>query len=616
MSDNNERQWFENSNVPSDARRNSKNRPPKKGPADSARKNRKAIQVQGGNKGQNRPPRPNGPKPASQGQSGKPQGTRPQGQPGNTNAPVNQGKNPSKGNKPAVNPQGKPAGKKSPSKPMAGQKRSQGKPDSKSSRKPSNSNQTPFPMKEEAIRAEEKKRIEAKKKAEAREEEKAKKAEAAIKAKSDPKDIRKKSARRSALFNSALATVAVLVAVIVVFVIVHHFYNYFAVKPNLEFVTTGSIEHTIGSRAIFVRDESIVISGHSGDVVTEAAEGSRVAAGQSLAMVVPDDMQAVVINLRNTQSQISDVQQELIAQGLAEGAENIYSDINQSLDPIVNMLRLDASVGNLSEISSYSSSISVLLNQRELELSELDFDDERLRTLRSDERGYESTLESRATVVNATEPGIVSYKLDGLENTLSFEVLMNTDAGSIRDFINNGVGVIPSNLRVEAGQPIARIAQNNEQYIACFLNESDAPSSAFEIGTQHTIIVGSEGVSIGKCIVERIQITDNGNYLVVFSTTRYVEDLLDVRTADIEVVITETTGMRVPTSSLVNPDYSRGVATIYVNDQGFCTELGVLIQDYDREFAIISPMGDAHSPSLQTVYITNPNSARPGDQVS
>ena len=430
-----------------------------------------------------------------------------------------------------------------------------------------------------------------------------------------PDEIRKKSSRRKALMNSVLAVTLVLAGVLVLMFVVHHLFDYFAVKPNLEFVTNGSIEHTIGARAIIVRDESVIVSDHGGDFVTQAAEGSRVAAGQSIAMVVPDDMQTVVENLRNTQSQISDVQQELIANGSADGADVIYSDINQSLTPIINMLRIDSMNGNISELSSYASSISVLLNQRELELSDIDLDDERLRVLRADERGYESQLENRASVINASEPGIISFKLDGLETVINFEVLLNADPGTIRDYIDNATGVITSDLVVEAGDNVARIANNQEQYIACFLNESDAPSSAFEIGSQHTVIVGSEGLSIGKCIVQRIQPTSNGNYLVVFSTTRYVEDLLDIRSADIEVVITETRGLRVPVSSLVDPDYGRGVATMYINDQGFCSQIGVLIVDYDREFAIVKPMGDGSVPDLQTVYITNPDSVSPGDQV-
>lgn len=568
MSDNENRQWFEQGEDPKSRKKVGGKKPSTgapKAPVDPSRKKRKA-QRSPDNFGK-RPSRPDG----SKSQGNKPQGNKSQGKP--------QAKN-------KANPQGKGAPQKKP----------QPKPIPENNKKRRNEPKSePRPQPAIPMKGEEEKRASSN---------------------PTPNEIRKKSSRRKALVNSAVAVALVLAGILVLMFVVHHLFDYFAVKPNLEFVTNGSIEHTIGSRAIIVRDENVIISDHGGDFVTEAAEGSRVAAGQSIAMVVPSDMQAVVDNLRNTQSQISDVQQELIANGSAEGADVIYRDIDQSLTPIINMLRIDSIDGNLSELSSYSSSISVLLNQRELELADLDFDDERLRVLRSDERGYESQLENRASVINAPEPGIVSFKLDGLETVLNFEVLLNADAGTIGDYIDDAVGVIQSDLTVLAGDSVARIASNEVQYIACFLNESDAPSSAFEVGSLHTIIVGSEGLSIGKCEVQRITPTSNGDYLVVFSTTRYVEDLLDVRSADIEVVITETRGMRVPVSSLVNPDYSRGVATLYINDQGFCSELGVLIEDYDREFAIIRPMGDGSVPNLQTVYITNPGSVSPGDQVS
>lgn len=585
MSDNENKQWFEQSDKDRERRRSrTGGKKPASGapkaPVDPARRKRKAQHTNAPDG--KRPPKPqqpgankNGNHPGSK-PGNKPQGNKPQG---NKN-----GNRPQSGEKQQVKM------------PQQGKKPQQGKrPEPKHRNEPKPIPQAAIPMKGEP-------------------EPKSSK-EIKSQANPTPNEIRKKSSRRKALINSAVAIALVLAGVLVLLFVVHHLFDYFAVKPNLEFVTNGSIEHTIGSRAIIVRNESVIASDHGGDFVTQAAEGSRVAAGQSIAMVVPSDMQTVVENLRSTQSQISDVQQELIANGLAEGADVIYNDIDQSLNPIINMLRIDSIEGNLSELSSYSSSISVLLNQRELELAGLDFDDERLRVLRSDERGYESQLQNRASIINATEPGIVSFKLDGLETVLNYEVLLNADPGTIGDYINNATGVITSDLVVEAGDNVARIASNQDQYIACFLNESDAPSAAFEVGSQHTIIVGSEGLSIGKCIVERIQPTSNGNYLVVFSTTRYVEDLLDVRSVDIEVVITETRGLRVPVSSLVNPDYNRGVATLYINDQGFCNELGVLIVDYDREFAIITPMGDGSVPNLQTVYITNPNSVSPGDQV-
>lgn len=584
MSDQDNKQWFEQRDQDKERRRSrTGGKKPASGapkaPADPSRRKRDPNRTQAAPSGK-RPPRPDQP---GQKSVNKP-GQKAAQKPGQHKKPA-QGKNPQAKSNPQVK------GKR----PQDGKRPNQSKrpQDVKRPEKKRISEPTPIPQAAIPMKGEESKSS----------------------ANPTPNEIRKKSSRRKALVNSGVAVALVLAGVLVLLFVVHHLFDYFAVKPNLEFVTNGTIEHTIGSRAIIVRNESVITSDHGGDFVTQAAEGSRVAAGQSIAMVVPADMQTVVENLRSTQSQISDVQQELIANGLAEGADVIYSDIDQSLNPIINMLRIDSIEGNLSELSSYSSSISVLLNQRELELADLDFDDERLRTLRSDERGYESQLQNRASVINATEPGIVSFKLDGLETVLNYEVLLNADPGTINDYINNAVGVITSDLVVEAGDNVARIASNQDQYIACFLNESDAPSAAFEVGSQHTIIVGSEGLSIGKCVVERIQSVSNGNYLVVFSTTRYVEDLLDIRSVDIEVVITETRGLRVPSSSLVNPDYDRGIASLYINDQGFCSEIGVLIVDYDREFAIVTPMGDGSVPNLQTVYITNPSSVRPGDQV-
>lgn len=428
------------------------------------------------------------------------------------------------------------------------------------------------------------------------------------------KEGKKKRAKKANLRNGIVSFLLIIMAVTVLMFVVHHLFNYIAVKPQLSFISEGSIEHTIGARAIIVRKEEVIASGVSGDLVTQAAEGSRVAKDQSIALVVPDGMQSTVDNLRNTQSQISDVQQELIENGEADGASAIYNEINGSVEPIIDMMRTDAMNGNISDMSSYSSSITVLLSQRESELSELDFDDERLSVLRSTAQSYEEQLENSSARIRASKPGIISFKLDGQEGELSFDMLLSADPSEIRERINSSTGIITSDLFIDPGEAVARIASNEKQYIACFLSGSSASPAAFEVGSLHTINVGSEGISIGKCKVERVESTNDG-LLVVFSTTRYVEELLDLRTVDIEVVINESTGLRVPVGCLVNPDYNRQVATIYVNNEGFADEVDVLIVDNDREFAIIQPIGDNTVPNMQTVIITNPSSIKPGEKV-
>lgn len=426
---------------------------------------------------------------------------------------------------------------------------------------------------------------------------------------------KQKKASKSAFWSGLSLWFIVPVIVVILFFIIYHLTNYMAVKPVQSFITSGTIEHTIGAKAMIVRNEKVIESTCKGDLVTKSTEGARVYASQQLAMVVPSDMASVVNDLRNTQSQISDVQLELIQQGMASGADKIYSDIDEQMVPIIDSLRQDSMNSDLSNISSYQSSIGVLIEQRENLLLQVDFDDERLNDLRRDEKNYENQLSRSATMIYATNPGIVSFKVDGNEAILTFDYMLNGDGDEITKYIDEAVGVIPTDTYIDIGDGVARIAKNEEQYIAVVLTNNADNNKAFAVDTKHNINIPTEGVTIDNCKVVRETVVSDG-LLVVFSTTKHVENLVDLRSVDIEIVITEARGMKVSVNSLVNPDYDRGIATIYINKSGFVEAVDVLIVDSDREFAIIAPMGDSNVPNLNTVIITNPSSTNAGSKVT
>ena len=369
------------------------------------------------------------------------------------------------------------------------------------------------------------------------------------------KNPSQKSAESRAIRNGVLGAVAVAAALFVLVFVVHHLYDYIAEKPNFSFVTTGAVEHTIGARALIVRDEDTISSVNEGELVTQITEGSRVAKGQELAIVVPEEMRSVVTDLRNVQSQISDVQQELILAGGVAEADVIYRNYNKNLSAILDSVRFDSMSGNLTNMPSYSSSVNVILDEREDEMSKIDFDDERIAVLRSDEKVYEAQVEKYASVISAHRPGIVSFRLDGKEQELNYGMFLSMPASEIKSYINNSVGAIAADLSVEADTPAVRITQNESQYLTVYLSFNDAAASDFAVGTYHDINVRTEGISIDNCRVVRCE-SDQSGMLITFETTRYVEDLLDLRTVDIEIVITETDGMRVSVPSLVNAEYA------------------------------------------------------------
>ena len=211
--------------------------------------------------------------------------------------------------------------------------------------------------------------------------------------------------------------------------------------------------------------------------------------------------------------------------------------------------------GNISNLASYSSSVNVILDEREDEMSKIKFVDERISVLRSDEAVYEAQLEKYATKVEAHRPGIVSFRLDGKEETLGYKDFLTMPAAEIKGYINNSVGAISSDLTIEAEDPVVRIAQNESQYLAVYLSNNDATLSDFAVGTLHDINIRTEGISIDDCKVVRCE-NDASGMLITFETTRAVEALLDLRTVDIEIVINETDGMKISVSSLVNETYA------------------------------------------------------------
>ncbi len=369
------------------------------------------------------------------------------------------------------------------------------------------------------------------------------------------KNPSQKSAQNKAIRNGILGTIVVVAALLVLSFVVHHLYDYIAEKPRFAFVTMGTVEHSIGAKALIVRDEEVINSANAGDLVTQITEGSRVAKDQALAMVVPDSMKSVVTDLRNVQSQISDVQQELMLSGDVPEADTLYKKYNTNIASLMDSVRFDAMNGNLTNSASYGASVNVVLEERESEMSKISFTDDRLKVLRDDEKLYQSQLQRDAAMINAHKPGIVSFRLDGKESAIEYSSFLNMPLADIRKHINDSKGAITSDLYVKEGQGAVRITQNESQYLTVNLSKNDAAMSDFAVGTKHDINVRSEGISIDDCVVVRCE-EDSQGMLITFSTARAVESLLDRRTVDIEIVISESSGMKTSVASLMNTEYA------------------------------------------------------------
>ena len=423
----------------------------------------------------------------------------------------------------------------------------------------------------------------------------------------------RKTHRKNTVSRALSMTLVVMLFLVVAAAAVLYITDYVAAKPNCAFVSTGTIEHSIGTTALIVRDEQTFTSSTEGTLAALALEGSRVSKDQALAMIIPDGLESTSASLNNAQQQIVELQRKLMSEGKGSGAQTICDEADSQILPIIKMIRSDSLNNSLSNLISYSSSIQVLMDTRDSALQNIDFQDEQLNTLIAGKVELENTLSTQAATLSAAIPGIVSYKLDGLEGILNTTVITEMTPEQYYEYLEKSKGTISNDLAVKKDEAALRICQNAEQYLVTIVKGYSVTD--FPVDASVNIRVPSEGVVIENCrIVRAVQST--GGVFIVMQTGSQVERLLDRRTAEIEIIRSSNTGLRVPTSALVNADYKMGYAEVIYNSSGYAAKLTVTVVDHDREYAIIAPVeATPNVPDTSTIIITNPDTIKVGDKI-
>ncbi len=429
----------------------------------------------------------------------------------------------------------------------------------------------------------------------------------------DRLDHVRRTHRKNTASRALSMTLVVMLFLVVAAATVLYITDYVAAKPNCAFVSTGTIEHSIGTTALIVRDEQTFTSPTQGTLAALALEGSRVSKDQALAMIIPEGLESTTASLNNAQQQIVELQRNLMSEGKGSGAQTICDEADSQILPIIKMIRSDSLSNSLSNLISYSSSIQVLMDTRDSALQNIDFQDEQLNSLIAGKQDLENTLSAQAATLSADIPGIVSYKLDGLESELNTSVITEMTPEQFYAYLDKSKGTISSDLAIKKDEAALRICQNAEQYLVTVVKGYSVTD--FPVDASLNIRVPSEGVVIENCkIVRAVQSTDG--VFIVMQTGSQVERLLDRRTVEIEIIRSSNTGLRVPASALMNADYKMGYAELIYNSSGYAAKLTVTVVDHDREYAIIAPVeATPNIPDSSTIIITNPETIKVGDKI-
>ena len=165
-----------------------------------------------------------------------------------------------------------------------------------------------------------------------------------------------------------------------------------------------------------------------------------------------------------------------------------------------------------------------------------------LKELIEERSEYENELNQGSEYLDAEESGIVSYRVDGLE-----EVLVPSDFGYLSKNML-------SDLKIKTGQIVstsdesAKIVNNFYCYIACVLKHDNMQAKDAKVGTNLNIRL-STGDEL-KAEIVYISKESEDEDLVVFRIEQCVEKLIDYRRISFDIIWWNEVGLRVPNDAI------------------------------------------------------------------
>jgi len=333
-------------------------------------------------------------------------------------------------------------------------------------------------------------------------------------------------------------------------------------------IDEGSIKFEETAEAYILRDE-ILLKGenYKNGMIQIIPEGQRVAKDSAVFRYYSNGEEDLLNKIATLDDEINAT---IESSGLMIFSTDI-KNLDVQIEKVVNSMY---NLNDIEEIKSKKSELENYITKKTKITGDLSPADSRLKTLIEQRNNLEGQIGTGSEIIKAPAAGIVSYRIDDLE-----EILKTNDFNYLnRDFLeklNIKLGsIIPTNT--EKG----KIINNFECYIACIINTEKA--SVAQIGDKVKLRLPS-GEEIDATIVH-ITVEKDNNRVIVFRIIDKVEELIQYRKISVDIIWWSYTGLKISNSAILEDN---DIAYVERNKAGYTDKIYVKIKRQNDTYSIV-----------------------------
>ena len=332
---------------------------------------------------------------------------------------------------------------------------------------------------------------------------------------------------------------------LVLFVYIIGYLGVFLSRPSIsvEAVNYGSVDVPTSLHGIIVRDETVVKSKEAGTPSYKYSEYERVKNGSLVCSIAKgNDTQNIEDQLREVDEDILETQKSKEDISLfKDDLDRISKTITESFDSAAYKL----STGNFSDVYAIKNNIQTQIDLR----NQIWFTEnaQSKSSLSGEKQNYEDQLGQQSDSYTAPASGIISFKVDNMEDVLTPDTIGNIAAEQTKMTVKPEY--ISKVLAVTADAPLFRLVKSNVWYIASYIPNDIAAD--FNEGDKLTIYTTLDDNELSTNVeISSIDRGDNESY-IVFKSNEKLIDFIDIRTMDFKIKRDEYSGFKIPNEAIV-----------------------------------------------------------------
>jgi len=336
-------------------------------------------------------------------------------------------------------------------------------------------------------------------------------------------------------------------------------------------IENGNLSEEESAVGYVIRKETVVQGdNYKNGMIQIKSEGERVAKGDAIFRYYSNNEETLVKKIQELDIKIQDA--------MSNQTDIFSSDMKVLDSQIEDRLVEVAKLKDIQKIAEYKKDITTRITKKAKIAGDLSPSGSYIKKLIEERTGYENSLNSGSEYINAPESGIVSYRVDGLENVLTTESFSTLNKGFLED------------LKLKTGEIVAtsresgKIVDNFEAYIATSLESKLAKE--IEVGNSVKLRLSNFEEITAK--VDYI-IEEGESKLIIFKIHNGLDLLANYRKITFDIIWWNYNGLKVPNEALKSKEVNgKQVYYIIRNRMGYTDEIEVKVLKQNSSYAIIS----------------------------